>query len=145
MCPWNKFAATGRETKLAARDALRAPELSELAALDDAAFRALFSKSPIKRIGRDRFLRNVMIAVGNSDDADLVASARARIDDASPLVRGAAAWALSQLLPDDEFAELAHARAAIESDESVRDEWNAPPHPGRPRPFGMTGRPPRGR
>ncbi len=124
VCPWNKFAETGRETKLAARDALRAPELSELAALDDAAFRALFSKSPIKRIGRDRFLRNVMIAVGNSDDAALVASAQARIDDASPLVRGAAAWALSQLLPDDEFAKLAM-RARGERSESVRDEWRA--------------------
>jgi epoxyqueuosine reductase len=125
VCPWNKFAETGREAKLAARDALRAPELSELAALDDAAFRALFSKSPIKRIGRDRFLRNVMIAVGNSDDMTLIASAQARIDDASPLVRGAAAWALSQLLPDEEFAELAHARAASEADESVREEWKA--------------------
>jgi epoxyqueuosine reductase len=125
VCPWNKFAETGREAKLAARDALRAPELSELATLDDASFRTMFSKSPIKRIGRDRFIRNVMIAVGNSGDSDLVASARARIDDASPLVRGAAAWALAQLLPEDEFAELARVHGAHESDSDVRGEWAA--------------------
>src|SRR6185312_11637919 len=69
VCPWNKFAQEGREAKLAARDALRAPALVELARLDDAAFRALFSKSPVKRIGRDRFIRNVLIAIGNADDA----------------------------------------------------------------------------
>ena len=71
VCPWNKFAQAGRETKLAARDELRAPALAELARLDDAAFRALFSKSPVKRIGRDRFVRNVLIAIGNSGDAAL--------------------------------------------------------------------------
>ena len=70
VCPWNKFAQAGRETKLAARDELRAPALAELARLDDAAFRARFTKSPVKRIGRDRFVRNVLIAIGNSEDAD---------------------------------------------------------------------------
>ncbi len=69
VCPWNKFAQAGRETKLAARDELRAPALAELARLDDAAFRARFTKSPVKRIGRERFIRNVLIAIGNSDDA----------------------------------------------------------------------------
>ena len=69
VCPWNKFAQAGRETKLAARDELRAPALADLARLDDAAFRALFAKSPVKRIGRDRFIRNVLIAIGNSGDA----------------------------------------------------------------------------
>lgn len=123
VCPWNKFAEAGREAKLAARENLRAPALADLAALDDAQFRALFSKSPVKRIGRDRFIRNVMIAVGNSDDASLVPSARARIDDTSPLVRGAAAWALAQLLPAEEFGELARERLAAENDESVREEW----------------------
>ena len=75
VCPWNKFAQAGRETKLAARDELRAPSLAELARLDDAAFRALFAKSPVKRIGRDRFVRNVLIAIGNSGDAALAAEA----------------------------------------------------------------------
>lgn len=125
VCPWNKFAEQGREAKLAARETLRAPELSELAALDDAEFRALFSKSPIKRIGRDRFIRNVMIAIGNSGNAELVTSARARIDDASTLVRGAAAWALGELLPKDEFAELGRTKIANETDEGVRNEWSA--------------------
>ena len=73
VCPWNKFAQAGREAKLAARDELRAPDLADLARLDDAAFRALFAKSPVKRIGRDRFIRNVLIAIGNSSDPALAA------------------------------------------------------------------------
>ena len=98
VCPWNKFAQAGRETKLAAREELRAPRLAELARLDDAAFRALFTKSPVKRIGRDRFIRNVLIAIGNSDERALAAEAERLLDDPSPLVRGAAVWALSQLM-----------------------------------------------
>ena len=98
VCPWNKFAQAGREAKLAARAELRAPALAELARLDDAAFRALFAKSPVKRIGRDRFIRNVLIAIGNSGDASLAVEAERLLDDASPLVRGAAVWALSQLI-----------------------------------------------
>ena len=96
VCPWNKFAHAGREAKLSAREALRAPELAELARLDDAAFRALFAKSPVKRTGRDRFVRNVLIAIGNSGDAALAAEAERLLDDASPLVRGAAVWALGR-------------------------------------------------
>ena len=107
MCPWNKFAQAGREAKLAARAELRAPSLAELARLDDAAFRALFSKSPVKRIGRDRFIRNVLIAIGNADDASLAAEAERLLDDASPLVRGAAVWALSQLVARERFDALA--------------------------------------
>jgi epoxyqueuosine reductase len=99
VCPWNKFAQAGREAKLAAREALISPPLEDLAALDDAAFRALFSKSPIKRIGRDRFVRNVLYAIGNSADAALAAAARARLADASDVVRDAAAWALARLSP----------------------------------------------
>ncbi len=99
VCPWNKFAEAGRETKLAARAALVSPPLAELAALDDAAFRALFAKSPIKRIGRDRFVRNVLYAIGNSADPSLAEAARARLDDPSPIVRDAAAWALGRLQP----------------------------------------------
>jgi epoxyqueuosine reductase len=97
VCPWNKFASAGREMRLAARQALKRPALAELAALDDAAFRKLFAKSPIKRIGRDRFVRNVMYAIGNSGDASLAAAAQARLGDADAVVREAAAWALAQL------------------------------------------------
>ena len=122
VCPWNKFAQEGRESKLAARDALRAPDLATLARLDDTAFRALFTKSPIKRIGRDRFIRNVLIAIGNSTDAALAGEARRLLADASPLVRGAAVWALSQLVDARAFAALAEARTT-ETDEDVLMEW----------------------
>ncbi|WP_024514906.1 tRNA epoxyqueuosine(34) reductase QueG [Bradyrhizobium sp. Tv2a-2] len=122
VCPWNKFAREGRETKLAARDALRAPNLATLARLDDAAFRTLFTKSPIKRIGRERFIRNVLIAIGNSDDAALAGEAKHLLGDASPLVRGAAVWALSQLLDARTLAALAAVRAT-ETDDDVLTEW----------------------
>jgi epoxyqueuosine reductase len=123
VCPWNKFAQAGREAKLSAREGLRAPKLAELARLDDAAFRALFSKSPVKRTGRDGFVRNVLIAIGNSDDAALAVEAERLLDDASPLVRGAAVWALARLDPQ-RFAVMAEKRAH-ETDESVLAEWNA--------------------
>ncbi|MGJ4890179.1 tRNA epoxyqueuosine(34) reductase QueG [Bradyrhizobium sp. HKCCYLRH3099] len=122
-CPWNKFAQEGREAKLAARDALRAPELAELAGLDDAAFRALFTKSPIKRIGRDRFLRNVLIAIGNSGEAALIPGAERLARDPNPLVRGAAAWALGELLDPQTFTKTAEAALATETDDNVRAEW----------------------
>jgi epoxyqueuosine reductase len=123
VCPWNKFAQTGREAKLAARDELHAPSLSDLARLDDAAFRALFAKSPVKRIGRDRFIRNVLIAIGNSSDGTSAVEAERLLDDANPLVRGAAVWALSQLMGQGEFAALAAKAMNGEGDESVRTEW----------------------
>ena len=97
VCPWNKFAQAGREMKFHTRDALRAPLLAELARLDDATFRALFSKRAVKRIGRARFLRNVLIAIGNSGDAALADEAERLLDDPAPLVRGAAIWALGRL------------------------------------------------
>ncbi len=122
-CPWNKFAQAGREAKLAARDELRAPSLRELAQLDDAAFRAHFSKSPVKRIGRDRFIRNVLIAIGNSDDAGLADAAENLLGDDSALVRGAAVWALSQLIAKERFETLASKAMASETDETVRAEW----------------------
>ena len=127
VCPWNKFARAGREAKLAARDDLNAPPLAELARLDDAAFRARFSASPVKRLGRVRFLRNVLVAIGNSGDAALVAAAAERLDDEAPVVRGAAIWALAQLLPGDEFARMARERAARENDLNVAEEWKAAP------------------
>ena len=123
VCPWNKFAQVAREQKLAARDALRAPSLAELSRLDDAAFRALFAKSPVKRIGRDRFIRNVLYAIGNSGDALLAAEAERLLDDPAPLVRGAAVWALSQLLPREAFAALRAARMDRELEPAVVEEW----------------------
>ena len=113
----------GREAKLAARETLRAPRLAELARLDDAQFRALFAKTAIKRTGRDRFVRNVLIAIGNSADVSLASEAERLLDDASPLVRGAAVWALGKLLPREKFAGLS--RRKPESDDTVRDEWAA--------------------
>jgi epoxyqueuosine reductase len=120
-CPWNKFAAQGREAKLAARDDLRAPALADLARLDDPAFRKLFAKTSIKRIGRDRFVRNVLIAISNSGDLSLASEAERLLDDASPLVRGAAVWALSRLVPRQKIEAMPQRNT--EGDETVRDEW----------------------
>jgi epoxyqueuosine reductase len=123
VCPWNKFAVAGREAKLAARDELRAPPLAELARLDDTAFRALFRKSPVKRIGRDRFVRNVMIAIGNSADTSLAGEAERLLGDPSPLVRGAAVWALSRL--DRAHLERVAQTHRGETDPEVTAEWSA--------------------
>jgi epoxyqueuosine reductase len=124
VCPWNKFAQAGRDAKLAAREELRAPDLAELALFDDAAFRARFSKSPVKRIGRDRFLRNVLIAIGNSGDRGLAQRAERLLNDDSPLVRGAAVWALSQLIGRDDLKVMAAQALKVETDETVRAEWS---------------------
>jgi epoxyqueuosine reductase len=97
VCPWNKFAVTARESRYAASDATGAPALAALAVLDDAAFRARFSGSPIKRIGRDRFLRNVLYAIGNSGDPALADAARPHLADPDATVADAAAWALERL------------------------------------------------
>ena len=130
VCPWNKFAQAGREMKLQARESLRGPRLQDLAALDDAAFRALFSKSPVKRIGRDRFVRNVLYAIGNSEDPALAASALCLLDDPAPVVRGAAAWALGRLDPLRWAAERDR-RDGREDDGDVRAEWGLPSPPLR--------------
>jgi epoxyqueuosine reductase len=122
-CPWNKFAKTASEAKLAARDDLREPPLADLLQLDDAAFRSFFSGSPIKRIGRDRFIRNVLIAAGNSGEAALAGAVRTLLGDASPLVRGAAIWALARLVPDAEYSERAETGLNTEIDAAVREEW----------------------
>ena len=114
--------------KLQAREGLRSPRLQDLAALDDAAFRALFSKSPVKRIGRDRFVRNVLYAIGNSGDPALAASALRLLDDPAPVVRGAAAWALGRLDPLRWAAERDR-RSKLEADEDVRAEWGLPSPP----------------
>jgi epoxyqueuosine reductase len=125
VCPWNKFAQAASEVKLAARDDLRAPAIAELLTLDDADFRQRFSGSPVKRIGRDRFVRNVLIAAGNSGSADLVPQCRALLTDASPLVRGAAVWALSRLVDETAMRALAAKALPSEADESVLAEWGA--------------------
>ncbi len=119
VCPWNKFAQAGHESRLAARDELKAPLLRDLARLDDAAFRALFRKSPVKRIGRDRFVRNVLIAIGNSAAPSLATEAERLLDDPSPLVRAMAVWALGRLGSARAFAD----RAARETDAEVKAEW----------------------
>ena len=121
-CPWNKFAVAASEMKLKARADLSAPSLALLLALDDAGFRALFSGSPVKRIGRDRFVRNCLIAAGNSGDPALVAPCRERLTDAAPAVRGMAIWALSRLVSPDAFRELAE-RRPLEDDSEVLEEW----------------------
>jgi len=127
VCPWNKFARAAREQKLHARETLRAPALAELSRLDEAAFRALFAKSPVKRTGRDRFVRNVLYAIGNAGEPALATEALRLLDDPSPVVRGAAVWALSRLLAAAEFERLRTERLPLERDESVRDEWVTPP------------------
>ncbi len=124
VCPWNKFASEATEAKLKARD-IRAPRnLKDLAALDDAAFRRTFAGSPVKRTGRDRFVRNVMIAIGNAGDPDLLEAAQRGALDASDLVRAAAVWALGRLAPA-EARSIARERIGAETDEAVADEWRA--------------------
>ncbi|MBY6240973.1 tRNA epoxyqueuosine(34) reductase QueG [Methylosinus sp. Sm6] len=123
VCPWNKFARRATDLRLALRPELDAPPLADLAALDDAGFRALFAATPVKRLGQARFLRNVAIAIGNSGDARLAAALRPLLDHASPLPRGAAVWALARLLPPAELASLAREYAPREPDALVRAEW----------------------
>jgi epoxyqueuosine reductase len=121
VCPWNKFAQTARNEWLQARAELERPDLAELAGLDDAAFRARFAGSPVKRLGRDRFVRNVLVAVGNSGEPALVPVAEARLGDDSALVRGMAVWALARLAP--ERLGQWQARRAAETDPGVTEEW----------------------
>ena len=125
VCPWNKFAGAGAEHAFQPRSELSGAKLAELADLDDAAFRALFSGSPIKRTGRHRFVRNVMIALGNSGDAGLAEVAERRLGDESPLVRAMAVWALARLAPAPRFARLRAAHLASEGDADVCAEWRA--------------------
>jgi epoxyqueuosine reductase len=123
VCPWNKFAQAASEAKLVARDDLKDPRLADLLGLDDAGFRALFQGSPIKRVGRDRFIRNCLIAAGNSADQRLVPVCNALLLDPSPLVRGAAVWALGRLVDQARFVEMA--AHASDLDETVMSEWRS--------------------
>ncbi len=124
VCPWNKFARVGHDAKLAARAENDRPALAELLTLDDATFRSRFAGTPVKRTGRDRFLRNVLIATGNSGDARLAEPAARLLDDPSALVRGATVWALGQLLDADSLGKLRRQHAA-ERDPEVLAEWEA--------------------
>ncbi len=123
VCPWNKFAdAAAANRAFAARAELVAPELADLLDLDDAGFRQIFAGSPIKRIGRDRMVRNALVSAGNSGLPALVPQVANLLGDADPAVRGAAAWALARLDPD-RFAAERKVRLVQESDENVRSEW----------------------
>jgi epoxyqueuosine reductase len=128
VCPWNKFARASREADFGSRDGLDAPALAALARLDDASFRARFSGSPVKRIGRDRFLRNVLVAIGNAPrgEGPLLAAARRALDDASSLVRASAVWAFRRLAAASEADGERARRLAAEPDPRVREEWERP-------------------
>ncbi len=121
-CPWNKFANEASEMKLKAREDLKEPSIAVLLSLDDPTFRTFFSGSPVKRIGRDRFIRNVLIAAGNSGERSLIERCRALAADTSPVVRGMAIWALSRLMEAGEFNAFA-AQKENESDDDVLNEW----------------------
>jgi len=125
-CPWNKFARAAAEPDFLPRAGLDAPRLAELAWLNDAAFRAKFAGSAVKRTGRDRFLRNVLVAIGNGPPGDpaLLAASRHCLDDAAPLVRASAVWAFSRLAPADAFTAECARRLAREDDPVVLEEWS---------------------
>lgn len=125
VCPWNKFAQVSQEAAFHPREALTGPKLTELARLDDAGFREFFRGSPIKRIGRDRFIRNVLIALGNSEDLASVDAVTSLLDDPDPVVRGAAVWALGRL-DRIRFEAERQSRQGLEADPDVRLEWDRP-------------------
>ncbi len=123
VCPWNKFAEASHHAQFHARAELETARLSDLAQLDDAGFRALFRNSPIKRIGRDRFVRNVLVAIGNAANPSLVPVVEGLLNDSSALVRAMAVWALSKLLSVREFREREKRCALVETDPAVLSEW----------------------
>jgi epoxyqueuosine reductase len=123
VCPWNKFAERAREARLHVRAELDNPPLTELMALDDAAFRARFRNTPIKRTGRDRIVRNCLIAAGNARDASFLPQVQALLDDPSAIVRAMAVWAYRRLATPDAVAAAAAQRAPAETDPDVRKEW----------------------
>jgi epoxyqueuosine reductase len=125
VCPWNKFAAVAREARFHARAETDNPPLAALLQLDDAQFRARFAGTPVKRTGRDRFLRNVLIAAGNSGDVSLLPRVEDLLGDASPLVRAMAVWAMRQLAGDGIGEGVRRKHLAREGDCDVRAEWHA--------------------
>ena len=126
VCPWNKFAKAASEARFAPRSGRDRLTLAELLRLDDAAFRALFTGSPVKRTGRDRFMRNVLIASGNSGDASLLPAVEALLDDKSAIVRAMAVWAISRLADETHFRRIRGRHLPREFDPVVRSEWRAP-------------------
>ncbi|GAB6845504.1 epoxyqueuosine reductase [Methylorubrum rhodinum] len=145
VCPWNKFAQAAREFRMAARADLAAPPLAELARLDEAGFRRFFAGTPIKRTGRDRILRNVLIAIGNSGDSLLAEEAARCLADPDPVVRGAAVWACGRLFPQARLAALFDAHGQAEADAHVRAEWRlARPLPDAPPAHSSSSPPPCG-
>ena len=125
ICPWNKFAKRARNDAFHTRAELQAPLLTELVELDDQAFREVFAGSAVKRIGRDRFVRNVLIALGNSQEQSVIPNVEKSLDDASPLVRAMAVWALHQLADDEQFILLKQKHMPQETNEDVLLEWQA--------------------
>lgn len=125
VCPWNKFARSSRETLFLPGEAVTNLNLASLIGMNDTEFRSRFRGSPVKRIGRDRFIRNVLIATGNSANPQLSRNVQPLLSDPSPLVRGAAIWALSRLLAQNEFVVLKEQHLPNEKDASTASEWNA--------------------
>ncbi len=125
VCPWNGFARRGREATLAVRPRLEGLRLDMLARLDEEDFRTLFAGTPVKRATWRGFLRNVLIAIGNSGDPGLLHAVRERLDVDDPLVRGAAVWAFARLAPREELQDLGRRRLEAETDGQVREEWRA--------------------
>jgi len=125
VCPWNKYAVQAAEMVLRPRAELVAPRLHDLVFLDDAAFRALFTGSPVKRLGRNRFIRNVLIAIGNSGDPAYLEQVTALLEDPSPIIRVAAIWALSRLASLDQFENEKKRLKASEEDADVVAEWDS--------------------
>lgn len=123
VCPWNKFAQAAREAKFAATPGTDNPPLADILQLDDAAFRARFAGTPVKRTGRDRIVRNALIAAGNSGNDAYADAVEALLNDPSPLVRGMAVWALARLVPTERFAHIKAAKISTEADDAVRAEW----------------------
>ena len=129
VCPWNKFARRTQDYAFLPRAELTAPRLADLAALDDKTFRTVFSGSPIKRVGRDRFVRNVLIAIANCGDAAVLPVAKRLLGDGSPLVRAMAVWASRRLAPPAAFAALRARHERAEHDSAVLTEWRREAEP----------------
>ena len=123
VCPWNKFAKESNEIKFSSRHSEESLKLNDLSLLTDEKFRLKFSKSPIKRIGRNRFVRNVLIAIGNSKSRDSLPFLKINLKDESPIVRGAAVWAINQILKGKELDLIKRKNLPSENDTSVRNEW----------------------
>jgi len=128
VCPWNKFAETAHETRLHIKEELDNPPLAELLALDDSAFRARFRGTPVKRTGRDRVIRNCLIAAGNSRDPALLPHVAPLLEDPSPIVRAMAIWAFRRLASPEEVTTARATYGAVETDAEVRHEWESELH-----------------